>query len=806
MRLQELILKVRDDELRLRFHPRLTVVAGLGHVERRQLAGAIADGLLGGDQTSQITYVDDSGRRVRAMCSGGRLFAEYEGGAAAPSPLAAIGQRSGPVRDILVPAAVVPDVPDSSVADPEVEAARATLVELDEQVRAARAQQSLAEELRCEIRSSSRQIEQARRDADRREYVRVVRELEKVRLEWMAVSGQVSDDHDSDARLLLSADRARRLAERCLDARARASSLLAALGGAAEVRPSDLAAVDVPERAPAHLEPLLGRWARAAEHRNRIHARLAELVRQAPPAPSEAAVARLATIKPTELRLALDRALAARAALERAKVELGGAEVDDRTVATPVERVEAAHAVVLSAQEHRDRLRPRGVGTASSLLLVSVLLLLLHPLAALVVATASGTVAAFTVLRPLQRLRHAVQEEQQCLEDVDAASYLGFHLRRVEATVDPGLSDRARQAVHDHRAAVAGWRNLTGDAVSPERAAVLMDEVAAFRSAVQEQGGMVARARTLRHQLEHEVEPVLRSIWHQLGAACAKYRIDPAELEHGPRRFAQLVARQVQLGQRVRNVIRLRQAQETERAAVMELETLFVVLGVAGSGVRSRMRSLEQLAVAALEREAARRSRRNPGEVQSDLTRLQRREEELRRPEFESNPPTEDEVIDLDDVEQRLEELRDRLERSERASREANRLWERREAMIRRVSALTGSGRGTTAEGVGAELYERVAALLAAAAAGEQGATIPVVLDEPLELVAVERRWDLLEFVLRASDRHQVVYLTGDPFVAAWAREPRHRGLLDLVEAGSDPEIAVNRNLGHAVISSSSSR
>jgi hypothetical protein len=37
--------------------------------------------------------------------------------------------------------------------------------------------------------------------------------------------------------------------------------------------------------------------------------------------------------------------------------------------------------------------------------------------------------------------------------------------------------------------------------------------------------------------------------------------------------------------------------------------------------------------------------------------------------------------------------------------------------------------------------------------------------------VPAERKWDLLDLLHRLSERHQLIYLSDDPFVAAWASQ-----------------------------------
>ena len=59
--------------------------------------------------------------------------------------------------------------------------------------------------------------------------------------------------------------------------------------------------------------------------------------------------------------------------------------------------------------------------------------------------------------------------------------------------------------------------------------------------------------------------------------------------------------------------------------------------------------------------------------------------------------------------------------------------------------------------------------LTQAATAGPHGDPLPAVLDEVFLRVPAERKWDLLDLLHRLSERHQLIYLSDDPFVAAWA-------------------------------------
>jgi hypothetical protein len=57
-----------------------------------------------------------------------------------------------------------------------------------------------------------------------------------------------------------------------------------------------------------------------------------------------------------------------------------------------------------------------------------------------------------------------------------------------------------------------------------------------------------------------------------------------------------------------------------------------------------------------------------------------------------------------------------------------------------------------------------------------------VVLDEVLQRVPADRTWDLLDLLLRLAEHQQLIYLTDDAFVAAWARQRAIDGTITLLE------------------------
>jgi uncharacterized protein YhaN len=106
--------------------------------------------------------------------------------------------------------------------------------------------------------------------------------------------------------------------------------------------------------------------------------------------------------------------------------------------------------------------------------------------------------------------------------------------------------------------------------------------------------------------------------------------------------------------------------------------------------------------------------------------------------------------------------------------------------MERRVAALEAQhdpGRAEATIGQLADVQQYLLSHLTKAAhAGPYDESVPVLLDEPFLRVPAERKWELLDMMRRLGEKTQLIYLTDDAFVSAWARRRAGAGLITLLE------------------------
>src|SRR4051812_25614042 len=77
MRLEDLVLRIPGDEFQVRFHEHLTVLSGIGLLERQALADSIVGALTGNAEHTVVTMTDRTGRPIEIVSSGGIAQCRY---------------------------------------------------------------------------------------------------------------------------------------------------------------------------------------------------------------------------------------------------------------------------------------------------------------------------------------------------------------------------------------------------------------------------------------------------------------------------------------------------------------------------------------------------------------------------------------------------------------------------------------------------------------------------------------------------------------------------------------------------------
>jgi uncharacterized protein YhaN len=186
------------------------------------------------------------------------------------------------------------------------------------------------------------------------------------------------------------------------------------------------------------------------------------------------------------------------------------------------------------------------------------------------------------------------------------------------------------------------------------------------------------------------------------------------------------------------------------------------------------------------EREQARVAARPRAAIEESLEHLQNEARRLRRPEWASVQASEASGPDLDELLDRRDELKKAAAADHDAVVDLERLSDRHSAMERRVASLEAQldpGCGEASIGQLADVQQYLLSHLTKAAhAGPYDESVPVLLDEPFLRVPAERKWELLDMLRRLGEKTQLIYLTDDPFVGAWARRRASAGLITLLE------------------------
>ena len=798
MRLEDLVLRIPGDEFQVRFHEHLTVLCGIGMLERQALADSIVGALSGQAENTVLTFKDRTGRPVEIVSTGGIAACRYLDDDAPALPLVGtVAPTADALRSlVLVQAGDLGLTPSRARSDdnPELAEARATLQALTKEIEDATTGRNKNDRLRDELAAIAAQIRAAEDGTARREYAGVLAELERVRAEAAALQSGNSGA-ETDKHLLDSAEEARQLAARWQAAAALVTRLVVH-SPAERLDPVKVAEVRwFPDDSPSNLHALLDELQNARRERDRLDARLRDLATSKLPEPSDPRVVDLATVNQLELWSTAARVIECGRALSSEQVALGGlssaspdAQGVDSVTRDVISRIEDTHRVVDDLEALTDRRRVPAVAGAGVVAVASIVFAPATPVIALGLLTAATIGAYMGIGRPMRMLAGARKQEVRALADADTPTYLAFHIRRIEASMTGDAHNRLEAAADEHRAALARWRELAGH-VSVDGAQQIESEVRAYATALAQLGNTAGELDSLRRELGDRAEPAVSRARAALVEACAAYGLDDVTVETAEASHLEhLLLVQVELGRVARDQELLEEAESDEEKLANRLDDLLHQLGFRDGTLDARAGALDWAVERASERQDARTRARPRPEIEDDLSRLQNEARRLRRPEWATVQPSDANGPDIDELVTRQVELRSELEAESdhEVVVDVERLVDRHSAMERRVASLEAQldndRPGTTIAQVADVQQYLLAHLTRAGHCGPQDESVPVVLDEPFLRIAADRKWELLDMLRRLGETTQLIYLTDDPYVGAWARRRASAGLITLLE------------------------
>jgi hypothetical protein len=771
MRFEEMVLAEAGDEAKLRFHPFLTVLAGLGADDRAEVSSYLLSALTGEGDGGAVTAIDDTGRRVELRASRGAVSSRFlDDGTAAPRPVGWLAPDVETLRSILLPGARELDGGTSSHqarADdpPELTEARLALRTIEDQRRRALASREQAEASAHRLREIDVLLREAAATADRRAYLAAVAELRQVQAEADAVNDGI-DSERVDEHLLDQAGNLDRLSREWREAHNAASMHRRRAG---DDRFDDVTAhrlSTIPPEAPADLGRMLQESTMARARLTALEDRLHTLVTGQLAEPADPRVLTLATADQAELWGALARLEAARRSDDDEHIRIGG--LGSERSSPVVDALEEAHARWEAADQLLAERRVIVIAGGAFLSVVSVLMAASSvPIALLALAGIVGGVTALFA-RPWKDRAEAARDEAAALEPLGAATYLAYHLRRVNATFDPSGRDRAELAAAAVVLAERDWQAVAGD-VDADDAAAMRSEVQAFAAALRLSRDSVHEVAEIRHRLVSEAVPARDAARQQLIDVLAPYRVEPAEIDGVDSEVvAATVAARIDMGARARQQEAVHDAQSAEREAAEALDELLSGLGQLEGQLAARVEAAHWAIEQAAARHAVRTGARSREQIAADIERIDAEVKRLHRPEFTIGSGSAPPVIDVDALSAERAKLQISLADVERAAEALDDLEAQRNAARARLTALT--------EELGADdgaiddLREALLAHLGRAARGGPGGeAVPVVLNDPVCQAPAERRWELMDMLRRLGEKTQVIYLTGDAFIGAWA-------------------------------------
>lgn len=779
MRYEELSLPLSGGPFHLRFHPRLTILAGLTQAQRADIVDALATASAGQVEGGTLVYRDRDGRRVVVRDEEATYL---DDGSPAPG---VISSDADEVRTRLLLLADDLGLPvplsdaDRLRLQQEHDRTQVAVARALETLEAARAKHKERRGLLSELEKLEADLAAAGGGAmlEQHRYHAALTDLERVRSTLDAVNASPrSVAHDEQ--LLTAAVEAHGLADEWSQAVDRLDELLVLFDGRQPLATSRLGPLStVPERPPAGLPATLAEHEHITMRAEQLEAELDQVQRVGADAPSDVRILALATIDPETLWLTHRRVLLANEQLEQARLASAAAGSLDPSLLAEVEQAQDAAA---TAQQ---RVESQGL-TGKLLVSLLVCLALLLALADLgraeavpALLVASAVVAVIFLLRPRLAARRINAIAQQALRDAGVETIQELRQRWVDDSPDSPAWRRADEIVEEYEASLEAWYELVGN-LSVAEVGELEQEVHRFVAA-SDPREQAQRVERVEHALER-AQAEKRAVEARLREMLAPYDLD---LEDVPHAIGSAIHDRIRDGHTARLQIAMADAQDAERKVALRLEELLDGLGFRDGNLEARVGALGWAIDEARQRQARRSTATPTAQLQAERDRLkqivQGKNNQLPPP---AAPRTDRDEAAITVLQQRRDELRHRLSEITAPDLGAARLQHDRLAL--RLAAIANE---LSEEGIGLseDTEERLVATLTNLRPSWFDASddpMPAVLDEPFTAVPAQRRGRLLNLVLAAAETTQVVLLTSDPHIALWGRAQAARNTLSLLE------------------------
>lgn len=772
MRLEQLVLYGPGEDDRVRFSHGLTVFAGLGPDQRADLIQTMVDALTGRLSNASVIYTDKEGRRIFADRNGATYAAT---GTRAPAPTDLLGHDPAGIASLICVTESDLGLGQRVTAEDVAEALASARAELDrcqvehrdvtERAEALAGWQAEADELSRRILDS---------DDDRARWAWFERNAvrEKLVAELAAFDDAINDARDH--RVLQAVDALREAGAEWTDAATATAQLNATLGPVPAVAAADLDRVaTTPDILPADLDGRLDAWHKAADLLAGATADLAA-AHEAPAAPEDALVGAFSAMDQERLWPCHAALVEANERYQEASSRFGNHALDPQDE----EEIESAHLEVVRCQREVERRFRPGI-LASATLAVSALLAGSTVSIALGVVTLAAAIGLgwWLLAIPRRNLAAATLAEEVALGQADAGTWLGLHLRRLDAFTD-GDERRQIEAAMDGRAtAQLNWDDVAGS-LSPEDLTARAEAVRDHAEAISPKAG--ARRRD-QAKARHAA-----AVRDEAAAQQGLFRdLDPYGLPPGsnvaPQRLAAVLDQRVAAGRVARDARELARLTEREAEARRRLDQLLGRLGEPSGPLEER---LERAIVAVTSARSRKEEGRDRDAVATELLEI---EHELRtelRPNWRGRPAPTAPPVDPDLLHARrsdvsalisaagLVDLVAAEHRLDAAEAKVDELEQRLEEL---------------AQGPTSPQQHLIARLGRTIWIDGQEDTIPLVLDDPLVSSPTGERMELLDQLVRLASHVQIVLLTADPVATRWARDRCRTGRVLLYESTEQP-------------------